>query len=153
MLFIHCSYTTWCEEGVEEGQKAAINSKLGSIFFLTVWLLPPGCAACVQHPSQPGQPGFSLLCFWEVRLCGEGEDPPQQEEHCPHPGTQERLFWNRSCKIFLQMSCHAEAQQAIDEQGKLNRVGTDIYVNFRSSFIQTIAHMSRKIWKQLTKLP
>ena len=51
------------------------------------------------------------------------------------------------------MSCHAEAQQAIDEQGKLNRVGTDIYVNFRSSFIQTIAHMSRKRWKQLTKLP
>merc|ERR1712107_130861 len=32
------------------------------------------------------------------------------------------------------MSCHAEAQQAIDEQGKLNRVGTDIYVNFSSKF-------------------
>ena len=42
------------------------------------------------------------------------------------------------------MSCHAEAQQAIDEQGKLNRVGTDIYVNFRSSFIQTIAYLGKK---------
>ena len=51
------------------------------------------------------------------------------------------------------MSCHAEAQQAIDEQGKLNRVGTDIYVNFRSLYKQTIAQMSRKRCKQLTKLP
>ena len=29
------------------------------------------------------------------------------------------------------MSCHDEAQRAIDEQEKLNRVGTEIYVNFR----------------------
>ena len=30
-----------------------------------------------------------------------------------------------------QMSTHDEAQRAIEEQEKLNRVGTEIYVNFR----------------------
>ena len=48
------------------------------------------------------------------------------------------------------MSCHAEAQQAIDEQGKLNRVGTDIYVNFRSSFIQMIAYRGKNIVMKTT---
>ena len=47
--------------------------------------------------------------------------------------------------MFLQMSCHAEAQQAIDEQGKLNRVGTDIYVNFRSLNTDNSTHEKEKM--------
>ena len=43
------------------------------------------------------------------------------------------------------MSCHAEAQQAIDEQGKLNRVGTDIYVNFRSLYTDNSIQGQEKI--------
>ena len=42
-----------------------------------------------------------------------------------------RIFVNYCCTKFCQMSCHAEAQRAIEEQEKLNRVGTEIYVNFR----------------------
>ena len=34
---------------------------------------------------------------------------------------------------FPQMTDHSEAQRAINEQGVLNRVGTEIYVNFRWS--------------------
>ena len=43
------------------------------------------------------------------------------------------------------MSCHAEAQQAIDEQGKLNRVGTDIYVNFRYLNTDKSTHEQEKM--------
>ena len=42
-----------------------------------------------------------------------------------------RIFVICCCTKFSQMSCHAEAQRAIEEQEKLNRVGTEIYVNFR----------------------
>merc|ERR1719210_2772024 len=45
-----------------------------------------------------------------------------------------KILHNKRNTALIQMSCHAEAQRAIDEQGKLNRVGTDIYVNFSSKF-------------------
>ena len=57
----------------------------------------------------------------------------------------DNCFGTEATTCFLQMSCHAEAQQAIDEQGKLNRVGTDIYVNFRFPYTQTIAQEQEKM--------
>ena len=45
---------------------------------------------------------------------------------------QVSLIFESFCHIkIFQMSSHAEAQRAIDEQERLNRVGTEIYVNFR----------------------
>jgi len=45
-----------------------------------------------------------------------------------------KILHNKRNTALIQMSCHAEAQRAIDEQEKLNRVGTEIYVNFSSKF-------------------
>ena len=45
-----------------------------------------------------------------------------------------KVLHNKRNTALVQMSEPAEAQQAIQEQGKLNRVGTDIYVNYSSKF-------------------
>ena len=45
-----------------------------------------------------------------------------------------KILHNKRNTALVQMSEPAEAQQAIQEQGKLNRVGTDIYVNFSTKF-------------------
>merc|ERR1719228_3137857 len=45
-----------------------------------------------------------------------------------------KILHNKRNTALIQMSCHAEAQRAIEEQEKLNRVGTEIYVNFSSKF-------------------
>ena len=52
-----------------------------------------------------------------------------------------RISVSSCCTKFSQMSCHAEAQRAIDEQEKLNRVGTEIYVNFR--FLSTFCALEK----------
>ena len=51
-------------------------------------------------------------------------------------GTVERvkILHNKRNTALVQMSQPAEAKRAIQEQEKLNRVGTDIYVNFSSKF-------------------
>merc|ERR1719436_68242 len=51
-------------------------------------------------------------------------------------GTVERvkILHNKRNTALVQMSNPAEAKRAIQEQEKLNRVGTDIYVNFSSKF-------------------
>ena len=51
-------------------------------------------------------------------------------------GTVQRvkILHNKRNTALVQMSEPAEAKRAIQEQEKLNRVGTDIYVNFSSKF-------------------
>jgi len=51
-------------------------------------------------------------------------------------GTVDRvkILHNKRNTALIQMSEAAEAQKAISEQEKLNRVGTEIYVNFSSKF-------------------
>eukprot|EP00092_Neocalanus_flemingeri_P000321 GFUD01000343.1.p1 GENE.GFUD01000343.1~~GFUD01000343.1.p1 ORF type:complete len:518 (+),score=179.07 GFUD01000343.1:61-1614(+) len=51
-------------------------------------------------------------------------------------GTVDRvkILHNKRNTALIQMSQPAEAQKAINEQEKLNRVGTEIYVNFSSKF-------------------
>merc|ERR1719234_1438009 len=45
-----------------------------------------------------------------------------------------KILHNKRNTALIQMSNHDEAQRAIEEQEKLNRVGTEIYVNFSSKF-------------------
>ena len=45
-----------------------------------------------------------------------------------------KILHNKRNTALIQMSQPEEAQKAIGEQEKLNRVGTDIYVNFSSKF-------------------
>lgn len=45
-----------------------------------------------------------------------------------------KVLHNKRQTALIQMSQNSEAQTAIDEQDKLNRTGTEIYVNFSSKF-------------------
>ena len=45
-----------------------------------------------------------------------------------------KILHNKRNTALIQMNEPAEAQRAIEEQDKLNRVGTDIYVNYSSKF-------------------
>ena len=47
-----------------------------------------------------------------------------------------KILHNKRNTALIQMSEPSEAQRAIQEQDKLNRVGTDIYVNFSSKFTE-----------------
>lgn len=45
-----------------------------------------------------------------------------------------KILHNKRNTALIQMTDHSEAERAINEQDKLNRVGTEIYVNFSSKF-------------------
>merc|ERR1719410_562940 len=45
-----------------------------------------------------------------------------------------KILHNKRNTALIQMNEPAEAQRAIEEQDKLNRLGTDIYVNYSSKF-------------------
>jgi hypothetical protein len=45
-----------------------------------------------------------------------------------------KILHNKRNTALIQMAEHSEAQRAIAEQEKLNRVGTEIYVNFSNKF-------------------
>lgn len=45
-----------------------------------------------------------------------------------------KILHNKRNTALIQMNAPAEAQRAIEEQEKLNRVGTEIYVNYSSKF-------------------
>jgi len=48
--------------------------------------------------------------------------------------TRVKILHNKRNTALIQMTSPEEAQRAVNEQDKLNRVGTDIYVNFSSKF-------------------